>query len=57
MIEDCLLNEETLLITLDELAKNRNEINHKIQALNIKSATEQIVTIIEAQILEKNNKK
>lgn len=50
VIEDKTLNAETLLQTLHELENNKKDINNKINALNIKSATDQIVAIIEEQV-------
>jgi len=50
VIEDSSLNAERLLQSLEELEKNKNEIENKIRALKIKSATEQIVVIIEEQV-------
>lgn len=50
VIDDKSLTAETLLKALDELASTINEIKDKIEALNIKSATEQIVSIIKEQI-------
>ncbi|MBI2785327.1 MAG: UDP-N-acetylglucosamine--N-acetylmuramyl-(pentapeptide) pyrophosphoryl-undecaprenol N-acetylglucosamine transferase, partial [Legionella longbeachae] len=50
VIEDKFLNAETLIHALHELANNQHEIKSKMEALNIKSATDQIVTIIEEQV-------
>ncbi|WP_454781218.1 undecaprenyldiphospho-muramoylpentapeptide beta-N-acetylglucosaminyltransferase [Legionella sp. WA2022007384] len=50
VIEDRSLNTDTLLQTLHELENNKRDINNKINALNIKSATDQIVAIIEEQV-------
>ncbi|KTD68863.1 MULTISPECIES: undecaprenyldiphospho-muramoylpentapeptide beta-N-acetylglucosaminyltransferase [Legionella] len=50
VIEDKSLNTDTLLQSLHELEKNKRDIINKINALNIKSATEQIVAIIEEQV-------
>ncbi|MGL5741369.1 MAG: undecaprenyldiphospho-muramoylpentapeptide beta-N-acetylglucosaminyltransferase [Legionella sp.] len=50
VIEDKSLNVATLLKTLHDLEQDKSIINNKIKALNIKSATEQIVTIIEEQV-------
>lgn len=50
VIDDRSLNAATLLAALHDLEKNQDEINHKIKALKIKSATEKIVVIIEEQI-------
>jgi UDP-N-acetylglucosamine--N-acetylmuramyl-(pentapeptide) pyrophosphoryl-undecaprenol N-acetylglucosamine transferase len=50
VIDDSSLNAETLLTALGNLEKNKDEINNKIKALKIKSATEKIVVIIEEQI-------
>ncbi|EHL32705.1 undecaprenyldiphospho-muramoylpentapeptide beta-N-acetylglucosaminyltransferase [Legionella drancourtii] len=50
VIDDSSLNAVTLLAALHDLEKNQGEINNKIKALKIKSATEQIVVIIEEQI-------
>ncbi|MCW8400146.1 undecaprenyldiphospho-muramoylpentapeptide beta-N-acetylglucosaminyltransferase [Legionella sp. PATHC038] len=50
VIEDRALNTDTLLQSLHELEKNKRDVHNKINALNIKSATDQIVAIIEEQI-------
>lgn len=50
VIEDRSLNGDTLLKTLYDLEYNKTEIIRKINALNIKSATEEIVAIIEEQV-------
>jgi UDP-N-acetylglucosamine--N-acetylmuramyl-(pentapeptide) pyrophosphoryl-undecaprenol N-acetylglucosamine transferase len=50
VIQDKALNMETLLAALHELESNSSDINNKIKALNIKSATEQIMDIIEEQV-------
>ena len=50
VIDDSSLNAETLVNALRDLEKNKDEIFNKIKALKIKSATEQIVVIIEEQI-------
>lgn len=50
VIEDNSLNPEILVQALHNLEKNKNDINNKIKQLNIKSATEKILDIIEEQI-------
>lgn len=50
VIENSSLNVETLLEKLCDLEHNKYEIVNKINALNIKSATEQVVAIIEEQV-------
>jgi UDP-N-acetylglucosamine--N-acetylmuramyl-(pentapeptide) pyrophosphoryl-undecaprenol N-acetylglucosamine transferase len=50
VIEDNALNIETLSAALHELESNSRDINKKIKALNIKSATTQIMDIIEEQV-------
>lgn len=50
VIDDNSLNAETLLHALRDLETHQDEINNKIKALKIKSATEKIVVIIEEQI-------
>ena len=50
VIDDRSLNAEALVNALCGLEKNKDEIFNKIKALKIKSATEQIVVIIEEQI-------
>lgn len=50
MIENRSLNVDTLMQTLCDLELNKMEIMSKINALNIKSATEQVVAIIEEQV-------
>ncbi|CAM2797122.1 UDP-N-acetylglucosamine-N-acetylmuramyl-(pentapeptide)pyrophosphoryl-undecaprenol N-acetylglucosamine transferase [Legionella steigerwaltii] len=50
VIEDRALNTDTLLQSLHELERDKTDINNKINALNIKSATDQIVAIIEEQV-------
>ncbi|KTD14792.1 undecaprenyldiphospho-muramoylpentapeptide beta-N-acetylglucosaminyltransferase [Legionella gratiana] len=50
VIENRSLNVGTLLQTLCDLEQNKMEIMSKINALNIKSATEQVVAIIEEQV-------
>ena len=49
VIDDSSLNADTLLATLNDLTLNKSDIDNKIKALNIKSATDQIVVIIEEQ--------
>ncbi|WP_454784111.1 undecaprenyldiphospho-muramoylpentapeptide beta-N-acetylglucosaminyltransferase [Legionella sp. WA2024007413] len=50
VIEDSALNTDILLQTLHELENNKRDINNKINELNIKSATDQLVAIIEEQV-------
>lgn len=50
VIDDNSLNAETLLHSLHDLEKNKETIDNKIKALNIKSATDKIIVIIEEQI-------
>jgi UDP-N-acetylglucosamine--N-acetylmuramyl-(pentapeptide) pyrophosphoryl-undecaprenol N-acetylglucosamine transferase len=50
VIDERSLNTETLMHALADLQKNQDEIRNKIKLLNIKSATEKIVDIIEEQI-------
>lgn len=50
VIDDHSLNANTLLQALNKLEENKNDIQNKIKLLNIKSATEQIVAIIEEQV-------
>lgn len=50
VIDDDSLNAGTLLQALCDLENNKSDINSKIKGLKIKSATEQIVIIIEEQI-------
>ncbi|MGC1183285.1 undecaprenyldiphospho-muramoylpentapeptide beta-N-acetylglucosaminyltransferase [Legionella sp.] len=50
VIDDSSLSAETLLKALNDLEKNQYEIEEKIKALKIKSATEKIIDIIEEQI-------
>lgn len=50
VIDDSSLNGETLLDALKELEQNKDEINNKIKALNIKSATKKLIAIIEEEI-------
>lgn len=50
VIDDRSLNADTLLQTLHELENNKEDIRNKIDALDIKSATEHIVSIIEEQV-------
>ncbi len=49
VIQDQLLNAETLLKAIDEVMHNKNEINNKIKILNIESAEDKIVAIIKEQ--------
>jgi UDP-N-acetylglucosamine--N-acetylmuramyl-(pentapeptide) pyrophosphoryl-undecaprenol N-acetylglucosamine transferase len=49
VIQDELLDANTLLKALDELITNQEEIKKKIQALNIESATDKIVALIKEQ--------
>lgn len=50
VVDDHVVNAETLLNALSELQKNQQDITAKIKALNIKSATDQIVGLIEELI-------
>jgi UDP-N-acetylglucosamine--N-acetylmuramyl-(pentapeptide) pyrophosphoryl-undecaprenol N-acetylglucosamine transferase len=50
VIDDSSLSAEILLQALRHLEKHQDEIDNKIKALKVKSATEQIVVIIEEQI-------
>lgn len=49
VIQDKSLNAETLLSGLQEVMKNQLDIDKKIRALKIKSATDKIVAIIKEQ--------
>lgn len=49
VIQDKALNADTLLTALDYLKKNKDDINSKIKALKIESATHRIVAIIKEQ--------
>lgn len=46
VIQDESLNADTLLKALQKVSDNKEDIHHKIQALNIESATDKIVAII-----------
>ncbi len=50
VIDDRDLNAEKLLNALQQLEQNKQDIQNKLKALNIKSATEQVIAIIEEQI-------
>jgi UDP-N-acetylglucosamine--N-acetylmuramyl-(pentapeptide) pyrophosphoryl-undecaprenol N-acetylglucosamine transferase len=49
VIQDQSLNAETLLQALRDLMLNKNDVDNKIKALNIESATDKIVAIIKEQ--------
>jgi len=49
VIQDELLNADTLLQSLRDLMQNKSEIDNKIKALNVQSATAKIVTLIKEQ--------
>lgn len=49
VIQDNSLNADTLLTALQEVMNNRIDINNKIKALKIESATNKIVAIIKEQ--------
>jgi UDP-N-acetylglucosamine--N-acetylmuramyl-(pentapeptide) pyrophosphoryl-undecaprenol N-acetylglucosamine transferase len=49
VIQDKSLNTETLLSGLQDVMKNQSDIDKKIRALKIKSATDKIVAIIKEQ--------
>jgi UDP-N-acetylglucosamine--N-acetylmuramyl-(pentapeptide) pyrophosphoryl-undecaprenol N-acetylglucosamine transferase len=49
VIQDQALNAETLLAALQEVINNKSDIDNKIKALKIESATDKIVAIIKEQ--------
>jgi UDP-N-acetylglucosamine--N-acetylmuramyl-(pentapeptide) pyrophosphoryl-undecaprenol N-acetylglucosamine transferase len=49
VVQDDALNADTLLKALDEVMRNKSDIDNKIKALNIASATNKIVAIIKEQ--------
>ena len=49
VIQDQALNAETLLAALQDVINNKNDIDKKIKALKIESATDKIVAIIKEQ--------
>ena len=49
VIQDNALNADTLLNALQEVKLNKQDIDNKIKALNIESATDKIVAIIKEQ--------
>ncbi|MDR3442611.1 MAG: undecaprenyldiphospho-muramoylpentapeptide beta-N-acetylglucosaminyltransferase [Legionella sp.] len=50
VIDDNSINGPILVKALQHLEKKKDDINNKMKALNIKSATEQVVAIIEEQV-------
>jgi UDP-N-acetylglucosamine--N-acetylmuramyl-(pentapeptide) pyrophosphoryl-undecaprenol N-acetylglucosamine transferase len=50
VIQDQALNAASLLEALDKVVQSQSEIESKINALNIESATETIVAVIKEQV-------